>query len=84
MSFAVVRMQKMKSHDLKGIQFHNQRERESKTNEDIDPDRTHKNYMELQLTSTKGPSGRDRRWISLASWDFPVPLSPVMMMLQRA
>ena len=44
MSFAVVRMQKMKSHDLKGIQFHNQRERESKTNEDIDPDRTHENY----------------------------------------
>ena len=44
MSFAVVRMQKMKSHDLKGIQFHNQRERESKTNDDIDPDRTHENY----------------------------------------
>src|SRR5699024_7097070 len=44
MSFAVVRMQKMKSHDLKGIQFHNQRERERKTNDDIDPDRTHQNY----------------------------------------
>ncbi|MGX0210411.1 hypothetical protein ACUXQR_002450 [Staphylococcus epidermidis] len=24
MSYAVARMQKMKSHDLKGIQFHNQ------------------------------------------------------------
>src|SRR5699024_10716879 len=44
MSFAVVRMQKMKSHDLKGIQFHNQRERESKTNDDIDRERTHENY----------------------------------------
>lgn len=44
MSFAVVRMQKMKSHDLKGIQFHNQRERESKTNPDIDKTRSHENY----------------------------------------
>lgn len=35
MSYAVVRMAKMKSHDLKGIQFHNQRERESRTNPDI-------------------------------------------------
>lgn len=44
MSFAVVRMQKMKSPDLKGMQFHNQRERESRTNPDIDPDRAHLNY----------------------------------------
>lgn len=44
LSFAVVRMQKMKSHDLKGIQFHNQRERESKTNDDIDQELSHENY----------------------------------------
>lgn len=44
MSFAICRMQKMKSHDLKGIQFHNQRERENKTNSDIDKERSHKNY----------------------------------------
>ncbi|MDW0111539.1 MobV family relaxase, partial [Sporosarcina aquimarina] len=44
MSFAVVRMQKMKSHDLKGIQFHNQRERDSKTNPDIDKKKTDENY----------------------------------------
>lgn len=44
MSFAICRMQKMKSHDLKGIQFHNQRERESKTNSDIDKERSHENY----------------------------------------
>lgn len=44
MSYAVVRMQKMKSHDLKGVQFHNQRERESKTNDDIDKERSHENY----------------------------------------
>ena len=37
-------MQKMKSHDLKGMQFHNQRERKSKTNPDIDEERTHENY----------------------------------------
>lgn len=44
MSFAVCRMEKMKSYDLKGMQFHNQRERESKTNPDIDKDRSHLNY----------------------------------------
>jgi len=37
-------MQKMKAHDLKGIQFHNQRERESRTNSDIDKERSHENY----------------------------------------
>lgn len=44
MSFAVVRMAKMKSHDLKGMQFHNQREKESKTNPDIDKSKNHLNY----------------------------------------
>lgn len=44
MSFAVCRMQKMKSFDLKGIQFHNQRERESKTNPDIDKEKSNENY----------------------------------------
>lgn len=44
MSFAVCRMEKMKSHDLKGMQFHNQRERESKTNPDIDSERSELNY----------------------------------------
>jgi hypothetical protein len=44
MSFAVCRMAKMKSHDLKGIQFHNQRERESKTNVDINKELSKENY----------------------------------------
>ena len=44
MSFAVCRMQKMKSYDLKGMQFHNQRERESKTNHEIDKSRSRLNY----------------------------------------
>ncbi|MEK4620767.1 MobV family relaxase [Bacillus sp. FSL K6-0273] len=44
MSYAVVRMAKMKSHDLKGIQFHNQRERESRTNPDIDKEKSKDNY----------------------------------------
>src|SRR5699024_8989981 len=35
---------KVKSAGLKGMQFHNQRERESRTNEDIDRERTHENY----------------------------------------
>lgn len=44
MSYAVTHMMKMKSHDLKGMQFHNQRERESRTNPDIDETKTHENY----------------------------------------
>src|SRR5699024_6525623 len=44
MSYAGCRMQKVKSAGLKGMQFHNQRERESRTNEDIDRERTHENY----------------------------------------
>src|SRR5699024_12437018 len=37
-------LQKMKSPDLKRIQYHNQRERESRTNDEIDTERSHKNY----------------------------------------
>ena len=44
MSFAVVHMQKFKTSGVKGIQFHNQRERESKTNPDIDKSKTDRNY----------------------------------------
>lgn len=44
LSYAVVRMAKLKQHDLKGIQFHNQRERDSKTNPDINLAKTHLNY----------------------------------------
>jgi hypothetical protein len=44
MSFAVLHMQKLKQNAIKGIQFHNQRERESHTNPDIDDDRSHLNY----------------------------------------
>src|SRR5699024_9150252 len=44
MSYAVWRIQKVKSAGLKGMQLHNQREQVSRTNEDIDRDRTHENY----------------------------------------
>src|SRR5699024_5105321 len=44
MSYAVCRMQKVKSAGLKGMKFHNKRERESRTNEDIDRERMHENY----------------------------------------
>src|SRR5699024_11511986 len=40
----VCRMQKVKSAGLKGMQFHNQRERKSRTNDDIDHERTRENY----------------------------------------
>ena len=44
MSFSVVHMQKIKSAGIKGMQFHNQRERESRTNEDIDKEKSQLNY----------------------------------------
>src|SRR5699024_666312 len=62
MSYAVCRMQKVKSPGLKGMQFHNQRERKSRTNDDIDHERTRENYdynehvkeiIESQKTGTR-------------------------------
>jgi prefoldin subunit 5 len=44
MSFAVIHMKKLKTPDIKGIQIHNQREKESHSNFDIDKERTHLNY----------------------------------------
>ena len=44
MSYAVVRIQKYQKTAVKGIQFHNQRERESRTNPDIDSSRSQLNY----------------------------------------
>ncbi|PFJ73534.1 plasmid recombination enzyme [Bacillus cereus] len=44
MSFAICRMQKFKMRDVKGIQIHNQREKESHTNHDIESERTQLNY----------------------------------------
>lgn len=44
MSFAVLHMQKLKSPAIKGMQIHNQREKESHTNPDIDESKTHLNY----------------------------------------
>ena len=44
MSYVATRMWKMKTHDLKGIQFHHQRERDSQTNDDIDKSKSHENY----------------------------------------
>ena len=44
MSYSIIRMQKMKSPAIKGIQFHNQRERESETNPDINKSISYLNY----------------------------------------
>lgn len=44
MSFAIIRMQKFKAPDVKGMQIHNYREKESHTNPDIDQDKTGLNY----------------------------------------
>jgi len=44
MSFAILHMQKLKQPAIKGIQIHNQREKESQTNPDIEEDKSHLNY----------------------------------------
>jgi len=44
MSFAIIRMQKFKAPDVKGMQIHNYREKESHTNPDIDQNKTGLNY----------------------------------------
>ncbi|QDF27074.1 MobV family relaxase [Bacillus thuringiensis] len=44
MSYAICRMQKFKMRDVKGIQIHNQREKKSHTNHDIESERTFLNY----------------------------------------
>lgn len=44
MSHSIIRVQKMNSTAIKGIQFHNQREKESKTNPDIRKEDAHLNY----------------------------------------
>src|SRR5699024_8858644 len=43
MSYAVCRMQKVNSAGLNGMQSHNQRERNSRTNDDIEDERTREN-----------------------------------------
>lgn len=44
MSYAILRMQKIKAVGIKGMQFHNQRERESNTNFDINYEKSYLNY----------------------------------------
>ena len=45
MSYAIVRVQKFKATAVKAIQFHNLREKDSRTNPDIDKSRTKENYV---------------------------------------
>lgn len=44
MSYGIVRIQKFKAEAVKGIQIHDHRERQSRTNPDIDKERTPQNY----------------------------------------
>ena len=43
MSYGIIRVQKFKATAVKAIQFHNRREKDSRTNPDIDKDRTSQN-----------------------------------------
>ena len=55
MSYAVARMQKMKSGNLGGAYRHNERIFENHSNKDIDPEKTHLNY---ELTDRSIPYDR--------------------------
>ena len=44
MSYSIIRVQKMNGQAIKGIQIHNQREKESETNPDIRKEDMHMNY----------------------------------------
>jgi len=50
MSYAVIRVQKIKSEGVRGIQSHDLREREPKTNPDIDHERSKDNYKLHEAT----------------------------------
>lgn len=53
MSYAIVRIQKFKTEAVKGIQIHNRREKESRTNPDIDKNRTSQNYSLVECCDFK-------------------------------
>lgn len=48
MGFAVIHMEKYKVNDVRGIQSHNNRERKSKSNQDIDYEKSSENYHLLK------------------------------------
>lgn len=60
MSFAIIRMQKFKAPDVKGMQIHNYREKESHTNPDIDQDKTGLNYDLLNDSKIEFPKAIQR------------------------
>ena len=62
MGYAVVHMMKIKSGAVGGIQSHNNREHEPKTNPDVDMSRSEDNYA----TTTRGQSRRNCRTLSKA------------------
>lgn len=53
MSYGIIRVQKFKAYDVRGIQSHDRRERESKTNPDIDKERSSLNYALVESENFK-------------------------------
>ena len=64
--YAVVHMMKIKSGAVGGIQSHNNREHEPKTNPDVDMSRSEDNYDLIPATTTRGQSRRNCRTLSKA------------------
>ena len=53
MSYGIIRVQKFKAYDVRGIQSHDRREREPKTNPDIDKERSSLNYALVESENFK-------------------------------
>ena len=52
MSYSIIRVQKMNGQAIKGIQIHNQREKESETNPDIRKEDMHHQKVEILRDKT--------------------------------
>lgn len=51
MSYGIIRVQKLKLNSVRGIQSHDHRERESRTNPDIDYSRSNENFALVECTN---------------------------------
>ena len=64
MGYAVVHMMKIKSGAVGGIQSHNNREHEPKTNPDVDMSRSEDNYDLVPVAATRSQSRRSCQTLS--------------------
>lgn len=69
MSFAIMRIEKLKAGNISGCQKHNERENENYSNEDINRDLSHLNYNLIECNSYKEAINKqiEERYLSMRS-----------------